>query len=30
VPELGEDLAIATPYNQTLSAIVRAKEARFP
>ena len=30
VPELGEDLGIATPYNQTLSAIVRVKEARFP
>ena len=30
VLELGEDLGIATPYNQTLSAIVRVKEARFP
>jgi ketopantoate reductase len=29
VPELGAALAIATPYNDTLVALVRAKEAQF-
>jgi 2-dehydropantoate 2-reductase len=29
VPVVGQRRAIATPYNQTLSAIVRAREAAF-
>jgi 2-dehydropantoate 2-reductase len=29
VPVLGKELAIATPYNETLSAIIRQHEARF-
>jgi len=29
VPELGAALGIATPYNDTLVALVRAKEAQF-
>jgi len=29
VPVLGKELGIPTPYNETLTAIVRAREARF-
>jgi len=29
VPVLGRELGIATPYNDAMVAVVRAREARF-
>jgi 2-dehydropantoate 2-reductase len=29
VPVMGRELAISTPYNNTLTAILRQREARF-
>ena len=29
VPVLGAELGVPTPYNEVLSALVRAREARF-